>query len=136
APRKVRARDLLSHQCFDGTKVLVLTIVDATMTLSPAIDVRLRFTRADVMRTLERVATDHGLHNAIPVDQGPLLISKDFDLRAHIDGAVFDISRPELSDQRRTAACVSRSTTRARSQTPTCLRLEAPAPTTGNVERA
>ena len=48
--------DFLSDQLFDGRKIRILTIVDAFSKISPAIDVRFRYTGADVVTTLERVA--------------------------------------------------------------------------------
>ena len=52
--------DFLSDQLFDGRKIRVLTIVDAYSKVSPAIDVRDRYTGADVAATLTRVCRDHG----------------------------------------------------------------------------
>ena len=52
--------DFLSDQSFDGRKIRVLTIVDNFTRISPAIDVRLSYRGADVVATLERIATIHG----------------------------------------------------------------------------
>jgi putative transposase len=54
APNEVWAMDFLSDQLFDGRKIRVLTIVDAYSKVSPAIDVRDRYTGADVAATLTR----------------------------------------------------------------------------------
>jgi putative transposase len=54
APNQVWARDFLSDQLFDGRQIRILTIVDAFSKLSPAIDVRFRYTGADVVATLNR----------------------------------------------------------------------------------
>ena len=63
--------DFLSDQLFDGRKIRILTIVDAFSKLSPAIDVRFRYTGADVVTTLNRVAGIHGVPQTIRVDNGP-----------------------------------------------------------------
>jgi putative transposase len=47
APNEIWAMDFLSDQLFDGRKIRVLTIVDAYSKVSPAIDVRDRYTGAD-----------------------------------------------------------------------------------------
>jgi len=93
-PNEVWAMDFLSDQLFDGTKIRILTIIDAFSKISPAIDVRARYTGADVVRTLERVTAEHGLPASIRVDQGPEFISKDLDLWAFMNGVVLDFSRP------------------------------------------
>jgi putative transposase len=54
-PNDVWAMDFLSDQLFDGRKIRVLTIVDAFSKIAPAVDVRQRYTGADVVATLERV---------------------------------------------------------------------------------
>jgi len=86
--------DFLSDQFFNGSKIRVLTIVDAFTKLSPAIDVRRRYTGADVVATLERVTREHGIPRSIRVDQGPEFISKDLDLWAWMNGVILDFSRP------------------------------------------
>lgn len=86
--------DFLLDYLFDGSKICILTIVDAFSKLSPAIDVPTRYTRADVVRTLERVTAEHGMPKSIRVDQGPEFISRDLDLWAYMNGVVLDFSRP------------------------------------------
>ena len=49
--------DFLSDQLFFGRKIRVLTVVDNFTRLSPAIDVRLSYRGADVVATLERIAS-------------------------------------------------------------------------------
>ncbi len=93
-PNDVWAMDFLSDQLFNGSKIRVLTIVDAFTKLSPAIDVRRRYTGADVVATLERVTREHGIPRSIRVDQGPEFISKDLDLWAWMNGVILDFSRP------------------------------------------
>lgn len=93
-PNDVWAMDFLSDQLFDGRKIRVLTIVDAFSKVSPAIDVRARYTGADVVATLERVTAEYGLPNSIRVDNGPEFISKDLDLWAYMNGVILDFSRP------------------------------------------
>lgn len=51
APNDVCAMDFLSDQLFDGSKIRILTIVEAFSKLSPAMDVRSCYTGADVVRT-------------------------------------------------------------------------------------
>ena len=52
AMQSIAERDFLSDQLFDGSKIRILTIVDAFSKLSPAIDVRSRYTG----RTSERLS--------------------------------------------------------------------------------
>lgn len=94
APNEVWAMDFLSDQLFDGSKIRILTIVDAFSKVSPAIDVRRRYKGADVVDTLERVTAAHGLPKSIRVDNGPEFISKDLDLWAWMKGVTLDFSRP------------------------------------------
>ena len=94
APNEVWAMDFLSDQLFDGRKIRVLTIVDAYSKVSPAIDVRDRYTGADVAATLTRVCRDHGCPRTIRVDNGPEFISRDLDLWAYVNGVTLDFSRP------------------------------------------
>ncbi len=94
APNQVWAMDFLSDQLFDGSKIRVLAIVDAFSKVSPAIDVRQRYRGVDVVDTLERVTTIHGLPKSIRVDNGPEFISKDLDLWAWSKGVTLDFSRP------------------------------------------
>jgi putative transposase len=89
APNEVWAMDLLSDQLFDGRKIRVLTIVDGYSKISPAIDVRARYTGADVVATFERVCAQHGVSRTIRIDNGSEFISRDLDLwPATVDGMV------------------------------------------------
>lgn len=72
--------DFLSDQLFDSRKIRVPTIVDAFSKVSPAIDVRARYTGSDVVAAFERVTTGYGIPNGIRVDNGPEFTSKDLDL--------------------------------------------------------
>lgn len=94
APNEVWSMDFLSDQLFDGSKIRILTIVDAFYKLSPAIDVRQQYRGRDVVDTLERVTSIYGLPKSIRVDQGPEFISKDLDLWAWSKGVTLDFSRP------------------------------------------
>ena len=89
--------DFLSDQLFDGSKIRILTIVDAFSKLSPANDVRQRYRGADVADTLERVSAIYGLPKSIRVDQGPEFISKDLDVWVWSKGVTLDFSRPGKS---------------------------------------
>jgi len=60
--------DFLSDQLFDGSKIRILTIVDAFSKVLPAIDVRQRYRGSDVVDTLEQVTAIHGLPKNIRVD--------------------------------------------------------------------
>ena len=73
-------------QLFDGRKIRVLTIVDTFTRLSPAIDVRQNYRGADVVATLERIASSSGRPKRIRVDNGPEFISKELDLWAWMHG--------------------------------------------------
>jgi putative transposase len=86
--------DFLSDQLFDGRKIRVLTIVDNFTRVSPAIDVRLSYRGADVVATLERIASVYGRPKRICVDNGPEFISKELDLWAWLHGVELDFSRP------------------------------------------
>jgi putative transposase len=94
APNEVWAMDFLSDQLFDGRKIRILTIVDAFSKLSPAIDVRFRYTGADVVTTLNQVADIHGVPQTIRVDNGPAFVSRALDPWASQNGVVLDFSRP------------------------------------------
>lgn len=94
APNDVWAMDFLSDQLFDGCKIRVLTIVDAYSKISPAIDVRARYTGADVVATLDRVCAEHGTPRSIRVDNGPEFISRNLDLWAYTNNVTLDFSRP------------------------------------------
>lgn len=94
APNEVWAMDFMQDQTFDGSKLRVLTIVDAATRVSPAIDVRPTYRGIDVVTTLERVTTIYGLPKRIRVDQGTEFTSKDMDLWAWKNGVILDFSRP------------------------------------------
>lgn len=94
APNEVWAMDFMQDQTFDGSKLRVLTIVDAATRVSPAIDVRPTYRGIDVVTTLERVTAIYGLPKRIRVDQGTEFTSKDMDLWAWRNGVILDFSRP------------------------------------------
>ena len=94
AANEVWAMDFVHDQLFDGRKIRVLTIIDTFTRLSPAIDVRDRYTGADVVATLTRVCRDHGCPRTIRVDNGPEFVSKELDLWAFIRGVALEFSRP------------------------------------------
>jgi putative transposase len=93
-PNEIWAMDFLSDQLFDGTRIRVLTIVDAHSRISPAIDVRQSYRGADVLETLERVVARHGLPRQIRLDNGPEFINRDLDLWSYARGVLLDFSRP------------------------------------------
>lgn len=93
-PNDVWVMDFLSDQLFDGRKIRFLTIVDAFSKIAPAVDVRQRYTGADVVATLERVTVEHGMPNSICVDNCPEFVSKGLGLWAYINGVILDFSRP------------------------------------------
>ena len=72
----------------------MLSIVDNFTRVSPAIDVRLSYRGADVVATLERIASAYGRPKRIRVDNGPEFISKELDLWAWLHGVALDFSRP------------------------------------------
>lgn len=74
--------DFVHDQLALGTKIRVLTIVDAFSRLSPAIEPRFRFRGGDVVEVLERVGRQHGPPKVIRVDQGSEFVSRDLDLWA------------------------------------------------------
>lgn len=82
-PNQVWAMDFMSDQLFDGTRLRILTIVDAYTRLSPAVDARFRYKGGDVVATLDRVTKVYGLPKSIRVDNGPEFISKELDLGIH-----------------------------------------------------
>ena len=94
APNEVWAMDFLSDQLFNGTRIRVLTTVDAHSRVSPAVDVRLSYRGVDVVETLERVTARYGLPRQIRLDNGPEFISRDLDLWAYARGVALDFSRP------------------------------------------
>ena len=90
----VWAMDFVHDQLYDGRKIRILTVIDAFTRYVPALEVRERFTGADVVATLERVCRDIGYPKSIRVDQGPEFVSKDLDLWAYARGVELDFSRP------------------------------------------
>jgi putative transposase len=86
--------DFLSDQLFDGRKIRVLSIVDNFTRLCPAIEARFNYRGADVVATLERIASTYGRPKRIRVDNGPEFVSKDLDLWAWLHGVELDFSRP------------------------------------------
>ena len=90
----VWAMDFVHDQLYDGRKIRILTVIDTFTRYVPAIEVRQRFTGADVVATLETVCRQTGYPKSISVDQGPEFISKDLDLWAYARGVELDFSRP------------------------------------------
>ncbi len=62
--------------------------------LSSAIDVKARYTGADVVEALEKVCAIYGVPIMIHVDNGPEFISRSLDLWAYKNGVTLDFSRP------------------------------------------
>ena len=62
---EVWAMDFMSDQLFDGTRLRILTIVDAFTRFSPAIDARKSFKADDVVNALERVTRKYGVPKEI-----------------------------------------------------------------------
>ena len=91
---EVWAMDFVHDQLYDGRKLRILTVIDAFTRYVPAIEVRERFTGADVVAALERVCAEVGYPKSIRVDQGPEFVSKDLDLWAYARGVELDFSRP------------------------------------------
>lgn len=60
APNEIWAMDFVHDHLFDGRKIRVLTIVDIFTRLARAIYVRQSYRGADVVATLEWVATEYG----------------------------------------------------------------------------
>jgi putative transposase len=90
----VWAMDFVHDQLYDGRKIRILTVIDAFTRYVPAIEVRERFSGADVVTALERVCAEVGYPKSIRVDQGPEFVSKDLDLWAYARGVELDFSRP------------------------------------------
>ncbi len=59
-----------------------------------ASDVRLSYRGADVVQTLQRVASIYGRPKRIRVDNGPEYIGKELDLWAFLHDVTLDFSRP------------------------------------------
>jgi putative transposase len=90
----VWAMDFVHDQLYDGRRLRILTIIDTFTRYVPAIEVKERFTGADVVAVLEEVCKAVGYPKSIRVDQGPEFISKDLDLWAYARGVELDFSRP------------------------------------------
>jgi putative transposase len=90
----VWAMDFVHDQLYDGRKIRILTVIDAFTRYVPAIEVRERFTGADVVAVLEIVCRNVGYPKSIRVDQGPEFVSKDLDMWAYARGVELDFSRP------------------------------------------
>ena len=86
--------DFVSDQLYDGRRIRILTLVDNHTRESLALHVGQRVRGQEVVRVLERVADEHGLPQAIRVDNGPEFISKDLDLWAYWNKVKLDFSRP------------------------------------------
>ena len=86
--------DFVHDQLYDGRKIRILTVIDAFTRYVQALDVRERYTGADVVATLEEVCKVSGYPKSIRVDQGPEFISKDLDMWAYARGVELDFSRP------------------------------------------
>ena len=84
----------MHDQLYDGRKIRILTVIDAFTRYVPAIEVRERFTGADVVAALEIVCRNVGYPKSIRVDQGPEFVSKDLDMWAYARGVELDFSRP------------------------------------------
>jgi putative transposase len=91
---EVWSMDFMADQTFDGTRLRILTVIDASTRISPAIDVRTTYRGIDVVETLERITAVYGRPRRIRVDQGTEFTSKDVDLWAWKNGVVMDFSRP------------------------------------------
>ena len=87
-------RGSIHDQLATGTKIRILTIVDATSRFSPAIVPRFSFRAPDVIEVLERVGREIGLPKTIRVDLGSEFISRDLDLWAYQRDVTLDFSRP------------------------------------------
>ena len=99
----------MADQTFDGHKLRVLTIVDNFSRVSPAIEVRRRYTGYDVVRTLERATGQYGLPRTIRVDNGPEFVSKEVDVWAYAKGVTLDFSCPESQQILRLLRCSMRA---------------------------
>ena len=86
--------DFMSDELYDGRRIRLLTIVDNHTRESLAIHVAQRIRGQEVVAVLERVAEEHGLPQAIQVDNGAEFISKDLDLWAYWKKVKLDFSRP------------------------------------------
>lgn len=82
APTECWSMDFPSYQLFDGHKIRVLSIIDNFSRVSSALDVRISERGADVVQTLEKLATVYGRLKRIRLDDGSEFISRDLDLSA------------------------------------------------------
>lgn len=80
AQNEIWAMDFMSDQLFDGSRIRILTIVDAFTRFSPAVDPCRSYRADDVVDTLERITRMYGIPREIRVDNGPEFISKALDL--------------------------------------------------------
>jgi putative transposase len=93
-PNHIWAIDFVHDKLYDGRRLRILTIIDTFTRYVPAIEVKERFTGADVVAVLEEVCKAVGYPKSIRVDQGPEFVSKDLDLWAYARGVELDFSRP------------------------------------------
>lgn len=91
---EVWAMDFVHDQLATGTKLRILTIVDAYSRFCPTIDPRLSYRAEHVVATLDRVCRELGFPSAIRVDQGSEFVSRDLDLWAYQNNVTLDFSRP------------------------------------------
>jgi putative transposase len=81
-------------QLYDGRKIRILTVIDAFTRYVPVIEVRERFTGADIVAALEVVCRRIRYPKSISVDQGSEFVSRDLDLWAYQNNVTLDFSRP------------------------------------------
>ncbi len=86
--------DFVSDQLFDGRRFRTLALVDNCTREALALYTAQRIKGIDVVAVLEQVAKEHGLPEAIQVDNGPEFISKDVDLWAYWNKVKLEFSRP------------------------------------------
>ena len=84
----------MTDQTFDGQKLRLLTVVDNFSRVSPAVEVRRRYTGYDVVCTLEKATGHYGIPRTIRVDNSPEFVSKEVDLWAYANDVTLDFSRP------------------------------------------
>ena len=88
--------DFMQDQTFDGSKLRVLTIVDAATRASPAIDVRPIYGGVDAGATLARVTALYGLPSASAVIKARSSRPR-WSKRKHWAGSVRpDVERPRI----------------------------------------
>lgn len=84
----------MADRLADGRQFRILTLVDNSSRVSPALEADFSLTGERVVVVLDRLKATCGLPETISVDTGPEFISRALDAWAHHNGVKLEFSRP------------------------------------------